>query len=454
MGLARAVPGEGLVRVGGITTLNNNEEGFQTYFVDRNCKEFKFSGWNNWEMIEAAAGVASALPEDDRGNVAAGKNLVRYIFDSAQDAGLTVGRFFGHGHNENKIVLQTSPGQYNQKALDAFDWVIAEARGRGLKLIMSFADNWKVGDSRLTYAEKWGGKKPMDFYTDPKIKQMYKDHMEFLVNRENSLTGVKYKNDPTIFAWNLMNEPRCDCDLSQESEFCTVDCAKIIQNWIVEISEHLKSVDPNHMVVVGEEGFYSLTQWRTWVNPDAYFSGGAPWAQLAGQDFYRNHNIPTIDYLSVHTWPDNWGLPELWFQDAWVREHNNDAYQMQTKPFVVEEFGKIVVEDSDSDRESIRDPFIRRLYKQFRELRGGNGPMKGVAFWELDAAKEKKPGVYGIRPEHSTWKDIIAPESSSVKKEVQKAHLRYFSIMHFNRYTATSFATIGLLFSVSHDSLQ
>ena len=23
--------------------------------------------------------------------------------------------------------------------------------------------------------------------------------------------GVKYGDDPTIFAWNLMNEPRCNC---------------------------------------------------------------------------------------------------------------------------------------------------------------------------------------------------------------------------------------------------
>lgn len=23
--------------------------------------------------------------------------------------------------------------------------------------------------------------------------------------------GVKYRDDPTIFAWDLMNEPRCNC---------------------------------------------------------------------------------------------------------------------------------------------------------------------------------------------------------------------------------------------------
>lgn len=221
------------------------------------------------------------------------------------------------------MTLLTAPGKYNEKAMKALDWVLAEAGKRNLKLILTFADNWKDGDSRTFWTRDFNGAEPMDFYSDKKIIQQYKDHISVITNRKNTVNGIIYKNDPTIFSWNLMNEPRCDCQIQFGGPFCELSCAETINNWVGEMSAHLKSQDPNHMVVVGEEGFYSLSPWKHWVNPDAFFSGGAPWSQRAGQDFVENHRHRSIDYLSVHSWPDNWGLPELWFQASiWLCMHN------------------------------------------------------------------------------------------------------------------------------------
>ncbi len=48
-----------------------------------------------------------------------------------------------------------------------------------------------------------------DFYQDPATRRLFKLHVWAFLGRENPLTGIAYKDDPTIMAWNILNEPRC-----------------------------------------------------------------------------------------------------------------------------------------------------------------------------------------------------------------------------------------------------
>jgi endo-1,4-beta-mannosidase len=53
------------------------------------------------------------------------------------------------------------------------------------------------------------------------------------------------------------------------------DCASLAQVWIEEVSAYLKTVDPNHMVTVGEEGFYGFGSPNVDLNPNADATGYA-----------------------------------------------------------------------------------------------------------------------------------------------------------------------------------
>lgn len=75
-----------------------------------------------------------------------------------------------------------------------------------------------------------------------------------------------------------------------------------VQNWIKENAAYLKSLDPNHMVSVGEEGFYSSTPSRLSANPGADIN--SPWASQEGQDFIADHSSPDVDYAAFHSWID------------------------------------------------------------------------------------------------------------------------------------------------------
>lgn len=82
---------------------------------------------------------------------------------------------------------------------------------------------------------QWAGAEGHDpFFTDPDVKSLFKNHIDTMVNRRNTINNRLYKDDPTIFAWDLMNEPRCDCfpdfiPVPDSYVSCRPECAKKVQ---------------------------------------------------------------------------------------------------------------------------------------------------------------------------------------------------------------------------------
>jgi len=201
--------------------------------------------------------------------------------------------------------------------LPRLDYVVAGAESRGIKLILTLTNNWSnYGGSEQYVTSTLGAGQYHDlFFTNPTVIGYYKNYVSTLVNR--------YKDSPAVFAWELINEPRCGGSNLQASPTCNVNT---ITNWVSELSAYIKSIDPWHMVSVGDEGFLNEPGNSVYV-----YSGGA------GVDNYALTALSTIDFGTFHLYPEQWGLALSW-GNQWILDHANISVVLN-KPMLQEEYG-------------------------------------------------------------------------------------------------------------------
>ncbi|PRW50827.1 glycoside hydrolase [Chlorella sorokiniana] len=357
-------------------------------------------------MLEAQSGLTGVEVD--------GKNPATSLLDNSAALNISVLRVFATGV-EPELPLQVKEGVYNEVALKALDQVLADAAQRGLRLVLLLARNWGGPDSRAAFASWNGLASPDHFYTSEAARKAYRDHMAFMVNRVNTVNGKKYKDDPVIFSWNLMNEPRylfnsTDDPCAKDPDKCTAN----LQSWIEEMSAYLKQLDPNHLVTVGEEGFWSKSSPNAGDNPQP----DSGWAAATGQDFTTNHQIKTIDYGGIHIWPDNWNVTDQAWMQRWIDAHMAVARQMN-KPLVIEEFGKNVTSQDPAVIEKERNPTFKTVMGALSKSLDSGDVLGGAKYWMADPVlvDASSPGWSNYSQDQvffssSTMKDIIAPAAT------------------------------------------
>lgn len=229
--------------------------------------------------------------------------------------------------------FQVGPGGWTEQTFEALDRIIVAARKHNIRLTLVLANQHSDYGGAPKYVD-WAGYdgKTQDglqkFVTDSNAKQMYKDYINKLVNRTNTISGVAYKDDPTIFSWELVNELYAAPDYN------------VARAWYTEMGQYIKSLDANHLVSTGADGFYYANN----VN-----------------DFWQNADIPVMDYASWHTYPRNSsGIVDGTFEPDLVnpltpedflyqfRKRSRDAVALN-KPFVIGELGIIRSDPNRND---------------------------------------------------------------------------------------------------------
>ena len=205
--------------------------------------------------------------------------------------------------------------------------MIWKAKQLGVRLVIPFTNNWSDFGGMDQYVRWLGGQYHDQFYTDATIKGWYKSWISHLLNHVNALTGLAYKDDPTIMTWELANEPRCQGSGGYPSSgTCST---QTLLTWADDMTRYIKSVDRHHLTSVGDEGFFcddaTSTDWT--VNCGS------------GVDTIALAALPAVDVLSFHLYPSPWGKTpaDQWGVD-WITRHFAEAKKIH-KPAMLGEFG-------------------------------------------------------------------------------------------------------------------
>lgn len=254
-------------------------------------------------------------------------HMVERVFDVCRDAGFNVLRtwaFFDTAKPDSWVWFQSGPGQFNDgpNGLERLDRTIALAETRNMRLILPLVNHWDDFGGMSQYAKWLGLAKREDFYTHPGARDAYRRWVEHALLRTNTRTGRQYRDEPAIMAWELANEPRCEIPGG----------AEILIAWADEMSRFVRSLDGNHLVALGDEGFFRR----------AHAGRNHPYNGTHGVDCEALMGIGNLDFGVCHLYPtyDN-DVPPAEFGSRWIREHI-EAARRANKPMLIEEYGVLV----------------------------------------------------------------------------------------------------------------
>lgn len=207
-----------------------------------------------------------------------------------------------------------------EESFTHLDRALAAVRARGLRAIVVLGNRWADYGGIPAYL-RWTGD-PFDasspdgiaraelgtFFGSSRARALYLAHVERVVGRTSTVTGLPYRDDPSIFAWELVNELSCE----RRDRAALVD-------FVRTAAARVHALDRHHLVSAGHIGYDTSADRRTW---------------------REVMSLPEIDYADAHAYPAEHGrVTSLRELDAFVDDHAMLARTVLGKPLVLGEIG-------------------------------------------------------------------------------------------------------------------
>lgn len=342
---------------------------------------YRYVGANMWY----GAYLASPGPTGDRARL--GRELDRLAALGVRNLRILASSELGplkhsltpafHSYDPKTRKLVSNPDLYA-----GLDYLLSELQRRDMTAVLYLTNFWEWSGGMMTYLSYVKGRfinngdpaypwptfpnRVAEFYETPEAISLFEGTVRELLTRRNGVTGKAYRDDPTIMAWQLCNEPRPTGDHGLLAEF-----RGVYLNWIKRTARLIHENAPRHLVSLGHEGLMGA---------------------VMDEPTYRAAH-EHIDYLTAHIWPQNWSWIDVdnivgTFDAgaakvaAYIDTHIRIAADVK-KPLVFEEFGFPRDEGrfDPGSPTTFKDRFYGMIYDHVQVEFRKDGHLSGSNFW-------------------------------------------------------------------------
>lgn len=292
--------------------------------------------------------------------------------------------------------FRRGPDDWNEEAFENLDRVLNEAARHNLRVLICLGNWWRDTGGVVRYL-RWAGlpdaaddsqpfginiERAMPFYTNEETRRLFREHVRRIVARRNSITGVMYRDDPTIFGYELMNEAQAPTGRWAER-----------RAWMAEMSAYVKSLDPDHLIAPGTWGYRTSWERREWL---------------------EEHRIPTIDYCDAHIYP------------------RDDTDSFVDSPEALREF----IDNRAAAAFSINKPLVMGEFGMGTEGYKGFSQVEWFrAYFESSARAGVGGAIYWIMtpdPRRGYSISYLTSRDEAVRAELRRASQRFASLQNEN----------------------
>lgn len=358
----------------------------------RGKRPYRVVGANMWY----AAWLGSTAAYGDRARLR--RELTRLKAMGVNNLRIMAAAEEGPLKNSVRPGFSMADGSVREELLDGLDYTLAAIADAGMTAVLCLGNFWEWSGGFSTWLHRETGSfidmgdpahpwpafadASARFYGNAAAVAAYHRYVAMLLARRNSITGIAYRDDPTIMSWQLANEPRP----GGSAAFIQQNLGAYLA-WIESSVRLIRAGAPNHLVSLGQEGSIAS-------------NGNIEITEKAHR---------TVDYLTAHIWPLNWGwvdgknLAGTWPEgkkrvEQYLEDHVALANRIG-KPLLVEEFG--FPRDGESydpkSASTFRELYYRLIQSRADKSLRENGPIAGTNFWAWNGEARSSHGDFRMQ---------------------------------------------------------